>query len=318
MTKESDKFERQIHRIHELMEGPGATVCWNDKIPDPDNLEQARQIDVTINRDGLLTLVECRFRKAVQNVNWIEELIGRRQSLKADAVIAVSVSGFTKGAVKKAKEYGIVLRDAVSLTEEEISRWGSKTEISLNYVGPTNFVLHFTVSPRCNKRRSTKLIEECIKKNYKELVALSRSLLYEVAESLQRSGNSSIYARTNLDSVSLGFNRCGVSKCELRVTAFQRIEPISTAGVVGYDEPSADALFRDNYAQIVSSGDFQITHSNGEVGHTIDLSGVRHPKDYLFVSVIGVSERTAKFRNIVLLNNNLESNATFSFDAIVE
>jgi len=318
MTQESDRFERQIHRIHELVEGPDTTVRWNDRIPDPDNPQQARQIDVTIKKDGSLTLVECRFREAVQNVNWIEELIGRRKSLQADAVIAVSVSGFTEGAVIKAKKFGIVLRDVASLTEEEISKWGNKTEISLDYVGPTKFALHFTLSTGRNKSRSLKQIESCIRRKQQELIALSQALLHEVAKSLQRTGDASISARTDLDTLSLGFNQYGVSKCELRVKAYMRTESISTVGVVGYDQPGTESLYRNNYAQIVESGDFQISHSNGQVGYTIDLSGIIHPNDYLFVSIGGVHERDVSFGNLVVLDNNLESNCKYSFDAVVE
>ena len=46
-------------------------------------------------------------------------------SLNADAVIAVSASGYTKGAVLKAKKFGIILRDMISLSEKEISAWGT-------------------------------------------------------------------------------------------------------------------------------------------------------------------------------------------------
>jgi hypothetical protein len=72
------KFEHQIERIHQLVEREGSEVTWNDQIPDPDNPAQARQIDITIRRDGHTTLVECRFHKDRQHVKWIEELIGRR------------------------------------------------------------------------------------------------------------------------------------------------------------------------------------------------------------------------------------------------
>src|SRR3990167_4837804 len=102
----SKKFEKQIKRIHDLIEQPGSRVTWNDHIPDPDNPVQPRQIDITINRDNSLTIIECRIHAKKQDVKWIEELIGRRMSLKADAVIAVSASGFTEGAIKKAKAYG--------------------------------------------------------------------------------------------------------------------------------------------------------------------------------------------------------------------
>ena len=79
MSEVSKKFERQIQRIHELIEESDAQVEWNDHIPDPDNPDQPRQIDVTIKRDGKLTLVECRIHKNKQDVKWIEELMGRRR-----------------------------------------------------------------------------------------------------------------------------------------------------------------------------------------------------------------------------------------------
>src|SRR5258708_18234547 len=96
--KESHLFEQRIHRIHELLEQSGAEVTWNDRIADPDNPEQPRQIDVTIRRGQHLTLIECRIHKTTQNVKWIDELIGRRQSLAAPSVIAVSASRFTQRA----------------------------------------------------------------------------------------------------------------------------------------------------------------------------------------------------------------------------
>ena len=73
---------------------------WNDRIPDPDNPNQPRQIDITVIWDNELTIIECRIHNRKQDVNWIEELMGRRVSLKADAVIAVSASGFTDGAIR--------------------------------------------------------------------------------------------------------------------------------------------------------------------------------------------------------------------------
>jgi hypothetical protein len=104
--KASAAFEQQVRRIYELIAESGAEVTWNDHIGDPDNSPRTRQIDVTLRRNGELTLVECRLRKAPQDVQWIECLIGRRISLGAQSVIAVSSSGFTSGALAKARQYG--------------------------------------------------------------------------------------------------------------------------------------------------------------------------------------------------------------------
>jgi len=105
-----EEFEQKIAWIESLLKRDGARVRWNHKIPDPDNPEQKRQIDVTIQRGNKLTLVECRYHSKSQDVKWVEELYGRRVSLNAYSVIAVSASGFTKGAIKKAEKLGVVLR----------------------------------------------------------------------------------------------------------------------------------------------------------------------------------------------------------------
>jgi hypothetical protein len=110
------QMERQVERIERLIAQEGSEVTWNDRIPDPDNPRQRRQIDITIRRDGRLTIVECRMEKSPQDVTWIEQLMGRRESLHADSVIAVSASKFTKGAIMKADAHGIILRNLATLS----------------------------------------------------------------------------------------------------------------------------------------------------------------------------------------------------------
>jgi hypothetical protein len=133
VTKESEEFEQRIHRTLELIEGSGAHVTWNDRIPDPDNPSQPRQIDITIRRDGAVTHAECRLHKERQDVQWIEELYGRKVSLQAANVIAVSSSGFTQGAILKAERLGVVLRDLRDLSPEEVAGWGCIVEMKVYY-----------------------------------------------------------------------------------------------------------------------------------------------------------------------------------------
>jgi hypothetical protein len=58
-------------------------------------------------------------------------LIGRRVSLSAQVVIAVSSSGFTAGAIAKARKHGIILRDLQELTDGEIASWGQRVGLTL-------------------------------------------------------------------------------------------------------------------------------------------------------------------------------------------
>ncbi len=133
MTQKSIAFEKKVKEIYELLLQKTATVTWNDSIPDPDNPKQSRQIDITIKYDDTCTHVECRDHKSPQNTKWIEELIGRKISLEATAMIAVSSSGFTEGALKKAKKYGIYTYDLRNLTKEEINSWLDKTTLKVTY-----------------------------------------------------------------------------------------------------------------------------------------------------------------------------------------
>jgi len=55
VTNASDEFEIMISRTHKLLEGDDATVDWNERIPDPDNPKQGRQIDVLVRKDGQAT-----------------------------------------------------------------------------------------------------------------------------------------------------------------------------------------------------------------------------------------------------------------------
>jgi len=147
VSKQSVAFEQEIHRLHELVDGSAADVTWNDHIPDPDNPQQPRQIDITIRRDGALTIVECRLHKSRQGVKWIEELIGRRSSLRAASAIAVSASGFTRGAIQKAKSFGIFLRDLKELTTRDIEQWGCLIAMRVYYYEFQNLELSLGFAP---------------------------------------------------------------------------------------------------------------------------------------------------------------------------
>ena len=133
MHNSSEAFERQVSRIHELLVQSNERVTWNDHIPDPNNSKQLRQIDVTVRNGDTLTLIECRLSSRPQDVKWVEELMGRRQSLRVQKIIGVSSAGFTKGALKKAAAFEVVLYDLRQLTDEDIAGWGRQVSLEIYY-----------------------------------------------------------------------------------------------------------------------------------------------------------------------------------------
>lgn len=253
--KPSTEFEHQIERIHQLLEAEPSNVTWNDKIPDPDNPEQSRQIDITIERDGTTIHVECRMHDAPQDVTWIEELIGRRLSLRADAMIAVSLSGFTVGAIRKAAQFNIHIRALQTLTDDEIRLWGNMARPVLVFYEFTGSRLYFT-SPS-------------------PYVSTPVSVTAEDAKPIEWRGMfeplmASFDSDPDLDSVSKIFdveifapllvNGVKPLKIELNSTVRRLSYPMPLDAVLRYAAPDDAALAQvqshsDGIVEIIQSGD---------------------------------------------------------------
>jgi hypothetical protein len=127
------QFELQIHRIIQVLEGDGAAVKWDDRVPDPHVPGRTRQIYITIKRGGWTTFIECRDHQSPQDVNWIEELYGRKSLIGANAIMAVSSSGFTSTAKAYAKHAGVFLRELNAVNEGEVPSWGKVSMLSHSY-----------------------------------------------------------------------------------------------------------------------------------------------------------------------------------------
>lgn len=146
------EFEQIVSRIIFIMVKSGDKVVWNDKIADPDNSKQMRQIDISVDHEGSKSHIECRHHSTPQDVKWIEELIGRKLSLDAFAMIAVSSSGFTEGATKKAEKHGVFLHTLTEHSPEIAHTWGRPSKVEVGYYGfhPLDIHLVFNKLPKAN------------------------------------------------------------------------------------------------------------------------------------------------------------------------
>jgi hypothetical protein len=279
----SAKFERQVERIHHLIEADGVEVTWNDKIPDPDNPKQPRQIDVTIRREGRLALVECRIHKSRQGVKWIEELKGRKDSLNADSVIAVSASGFTKGAIAKSKRFGIILRSLYNLSENEITNWGTRTVVEVVFYEFTDAVFIIRL-PRSALVGPITLTND-------QGGPLQWRGLFEMA--MKTLDNNS-----ELDNGHVAFDVevfgnilvCGVEPTSMSLQAVARRlhQDIALASVVTYADPGEDSA---QYAHVskFDLGSFEVLQTGpgdaAEVAVVADISQIVSPPNSFFHSI---------------------------------
>lgn len=309
LLKKSEKFEQQIHRIHHLLEQPGSEVTWNDHLPDPDNPSQSRQIDVTIRRESKLTLIECRIHAEKQDVKWIEELIGRRTSLRADAVIAVSASGFTEGAIIKAKAFGIILRDLLTLTKEEISHWGHMTRVRLLFYEFKDVSLIFRFNPEHLKRVTVDQVEQYLRSSPNALYAILEQVTSGIVEKdrLGLGQPGQIEAHFGTTEVTIGEQP--VAAIDVIAKFSLRRQKLRIPSVVAYDAPDIKTSMRETFIEKVDLGEFEITQSSNNVFVTLDLSAIEIPpivcsvlrilnlREWLLYIAFSSSEFQQKFRH---------------------
>jgi hypothetical protein len=274
--KPSKSFEQQIHRVYEFLEGSGVQVTWDDHVPDPDNLSQPRQIDITIKRDGKLTLVECRHHRSRQNVKWIEEMMGRRVSLKADSAIAVSSSGFTPGALSKAKKHGIVTRDLRELTEREIREWGRRIALTLYFYEYSELELSLYLECGTIPKLDMVALQSEIATH-----AFTQSLFNAAAQQLGtinplKPENSGQTVEFNLLIERAGFRLCGqlVHQVRLQGKAVLIAQDFVSPAVVAYGNPDDDPAQREIKVENFSLGRTSIIHDAERISIFLDVSQV--------------------------------------------
>jgi hypothetical protein len=116
MTKKrairTNPFQSLIAAIEKSLAGEDIVVTESALIIDK-STGKGREVDVLIegrvNKHEISIAVECRDYKGRQDVEWIDDLVGKYKNLPVDQIVAVSSSGFTKEAIKRGSFEGIKL-----------------------------------------------------------------------------------------------------------------------------------------------------------------------------------------------------------------
>lgn len=133
MPPRSNEFQRLVRTIYEQIVPEGATVTESAMISERGSAVQ-REVDVLVeSRVGDIVVrlgVECRDRTRRDDIEWVDQLIGKYRDLPVDKIIAVSAAGLTRAAEEKARANRIEVR---TLTEALDADWPKelvKTQIA--------------------------------------------------------------------------------------------------------------------------------------------------------------------------------------------
>ena len=113
------QFENFIGKIEEMLAEKGATVKTNDSIKD--RYGNPRQVDASVRvKTGtteLLIIFECRKRKKMSDVTWVEQVVTKRDNLRANLAVIVSSKPISSTAKVMAKDKGIQTRDLTPIAD---------------------------------------------------------------------------------------------------------------------------------------------------------------------------------------------------------
>jgi hypothetical protein len=122
----TNEFQQIVKYIYDQI-SPGATVTESAFLKERDGT--LREVDILIEwkfaGTDLQMAVECRDYTRDQNIEWLDQLIGKYRDLRVDKIVAVSSSKFRPAAKRKAKEHGI---EAITVNEALTKDWKAEIE----------------------------------------------------------------------------------------------------------------------------------------------------------------------------------------------
>jgi hypothetical protein len=136
MPRLGREFELLVKRLEITLGSRGIQVQSPEYIKGKSKV--THEIDVSLRGQlqsgtiDFLIIVQCRERHKKGDAPWLMEIESKKEDVNAIRAIAVSSSGFTKEAVKYAKEKGIILRTLNQLNGQEIAGLYDHMKIRVN------------------------------------------------------------------------------------------------------------------------------------------------------------------------------------------
>ena len=118
MTKLGRDFELLVSAIEQALVPKGVEVKSPESVFGRHS-KTHRDVDVSLRvKDGEVesfVMIECRDRVGHQGLDWIEQVVTKREDVGADLAVVVSSGGFTSGAKTSAESHGVLLHQVDDL-----------------------------------------------------------------------------------------------------------------------------------------------------------------------------------------------------------
>jgi hypothetical protein len=206
-------------------------------------------------------------------------------------MVAVSSSGFTDGALKKAARYGIIARDLRALTDIEIQSWGQQISLTLYFYQYSDLKISLYFAPESIPNLSSSALYSEI-----QLHPIFQSFFNAAAQKLDdlkliatESVDQPVSFKLRLEPI--GLQLCGETVIEAGFTgrAYLTSKDIAASTVFAYGQPSADFHSREATIEAFQLATTNIIHHDTKISTFLDISGLEMPPfcQFRFFRVIG-------------------------------
>lgn len=132
MPKRTNEFQSLITLIKQQLACEGVRVTESKELIDSGTGEK-REVDIVLESSlaghMIVVGIECTSQTRPATVEWVEQMAAKHQFLPTDKLVLISKSGFTEGAIEKAR---LLTIDTCSLEEATAANW--KTAMNLREV----------------------------------------------------------------------------------------------------------------------------------------------------------------------------------------
>jgi len=205
--------------------------------------------------------------------------LGGERRLLHMLLIAVSSSGFTKGALKKAKRHGVVPRDLKRLTDAEVRGWGQQIALTLYFYEYFDLEVSLLFGETSIASLNATAVELELKR-HPAMQSLFNAAARQLGEfdllATENSGRAVKFAlRLQLET----FSFCGEPVVEVGFCGSARLisREVLSPAVFSYGEPNADSRYSDALIETFSLGGTSITHNMSRISLFLDISRLEMP-----------------------------------------
>ncbi len=124
MAKQGKDFELAYTHLYDSLDKEKYTVT-NSALLNSKINNKKREVDVLVeytDEQGMVRKIgiECRDRKGIQDVTWVEQMATKKEILGLDRLILTTTSTFSQSAIDTAEYFGVILEKADFLNAEQI------------------------------------------------------------------------------------------------------------------------------------------------------------------------------------------------------